>query len=159
MNQERMKRIMDMLVNLNHLPPLFSPDDVRIVRVLPTSRQKLLTYVREHFVGWVNECEQALSHQPNTCFAAVRSGQVIGFACYDATAKGFFGPIGVTEGERKSGVGKALLLNCLHAMAWDGYGYAVIGWCDGAAEFYAHTVSAIPIPASGPSQSVYGRMF
>ena len=29
------------------------------------------------------------------CFIATENGKLIGFACYDATAKGFFGPIGI----------------------------------------------------------------
>ncbi len=88
---------------------------------------------------------------------AVRDSQLVGFACYDATAKGFFGPIGVDPTKRGRGVGRALLLSCLHAMAWDGYGYAVIGWCDGAADFY-RSVGAVEIPASSPARSVYHRM-
>lgn len=147
-----------MLVNLNGLPPIPTLQEVRIVRVLPPDHTLLLAFVREHFgEGWSNECRQALAHQPNSCFAAVREGRVVGFACYDATAKGFFGPIGVDPAERGHGVGRALLLSCLHAMAWDGYGYAVIGWCDGKADFY-RSVGAVEIPASSPARSVYGRM-
>ena len=149
---------MDMLVNLNHLPDLSVPEGLRVVRVLPPNREQVLSFVRAYFSGWVSECEQALCRQPNACFAAVRGNEIIGFSCYDATAKGFFGPIGVAETERKSGAGRALLLHCLHAMAWEGYGYAVIGWCDGAADFYAHTVGAVPIPDSDPQQSIYHRM-
>lgn len=149
---------MDMLVNLNRLPSIPTVQGVRIVRALPPDHTRILAFVKEHFGdGWVNECRQALSHQPNNCFVAVRDGQVVGFACYDATSKGFFGPIGVDPSERGHGVGRALLLDCLHAMHWDGYGYAVIGWCDGAADFY-RTVGAVEIPDSAPAQSVYGRM-
>jgi len=149
---------MDMLVNLNRLPALAVPEGVRVVRALPPDRQKILDFVARNFPHWVDECAMALNFQPNACFIAVREGRLAGFACYDATAKGFFGPIGVEEGERGSGVGKALLLHCLHAMAWDGYGYAAIGWCGGAKEFYAKCVGAVPIPNSEPEDSVYGRM-
>lgn len=150
---------MDMLMNLNQLPPIPPVKGVRVVRVLPPDHAALVAFVRQHFGdGWANECSQALAQQPNTCFAAVRDSRVVGFACYDATAKGFFGPIGVDAAERGHGIGKALLLSCLHAMAWDGYGYAVIGWCDGAADFY-RTIGAVEIPGSAPAQSVYGRLF
>ena len=87
----------------------------------------------------------------------MRDGQILGFACYDATALGFFGPIGVDPEARGLRIGQALLLTCLHAMAWEGYGYAVIGWCDGAADFY-RTVGAVEIPNSAPAQSVYSRL-
>lgn len=149
---------MDMLVNLQGLPPIPAVSGVRVVRVLPPDHTTLLAFVREQFgEGWRNECCQAIAHQPNSCFVAVRDSQLVGFACYDATAKGFFGPIGVDPTERGRGVGRALLLSCLHAMAWDGYGYAVIGWCDGAADFY-RSVGAVEIPASSPARSVYHRM-
>jgi len=60
-------------------------------------------------------------------------------------AKGF----GVDEAARGTGVGAALLVACLHAMAARGYFYAVIGGV-GPAEFYAKTVGAVEIPDSTP---------
>lgn len=150
---------MDMLINLNQLPPIPSVKNARIVRVLPPDHVALMEFVQRHFGdGWASECRQAIAQQPNACFAATCGGRVVGFACYNATAKGFFGPIGVDPAERGCGIGKALLLYCLHAMAWDGYGYAVIGWCDGAADFY-RSVGAVEIPGSAPAQSVYSRLF
>ena len=59
------------------------------------------------------------------------------------------GPTGVDPNERKHGIGKALLFNCLEAMKQQGYGYAIIGGV-GPAEFYAKTVGAIPIEGSEP---------
>lgn len=150
---------MDMLVNLYRLPEETPPDGVTIARVLPPDRHRVLAWVREHFsAGWESECAQALSAQPNTCFIAKKDGACVGFACYDATARGYFGPIGVDESLRGSGIGRALLLRCLYAMREAGYGYAVIGWCTEAADFYAHTVGAIPIPDSEAGNTAYGRM-
>ena len=42
-----------------------------------------------------------------------REKELIGFACYEATARNFFGPMAVLESERKKGVGRALLLKAL----------------------------------------------
>ena len=150
---------MDMLVNLYRLPEEKPVEGVSIVRALPPDRTRILKWVREHFgEGWEAECATALSAQPNTCFIARQDGACIGFACYDATARGYFGPIGVDEDARKTGIGRALLLRCLYAMREAGYGYAVIGWCTEAAGFYAHTVNAIPIPDSESRDTLYGRM-
>ena len=79
----------------------------------------------------------------------MKFGQVIGFACFDATCRGFFGPIGVADEARRRGVGRALLLATLHAMSAAGYAYAIIG---GAGEplFFAKTVGAVEIPDSTP---------
>ncbi len=151
---------MDMLVNLQRLPPVPCPEGVRVVRVLPPDRRRILRFVLDTFgEGWASECEQALSGLPCRCFAAVQDGKPIGFACYDATAKGFFGPIGLAEAARGRGIGAALLLNTLNAMREDGYGYAVIGWCDEAQDFYRKTAGAVPIPGSDPKHSVYRAMF
>ena len=68
-----------------------------------------------------------MSNHPISCFVAVQNQQIIGFACYDATALGFFGPTGVIEESRGKGVGKALLLACMLDMKLKGYGYAIIG--------------------------------
>ena len=150
---------MDMLVNLQHLPECESPNGIQIIRVLPPDRHRVLAWVRDLFgESWESECAVALSAQPNTCFIARKDGVCIGFACYDATARGFFGPIGVDESTRGAGVGRALLILCLQAMCEAGYGYAVIGWCDEAAGFYQRAAGAIPIPDSAPEQSVYGRL-
>ncbi|MDT8286229.1 MAG: GNAT family N-acetyltransferase, partial [Elusimicrobiales bacterium] len=72
-----------------------------------------------------------------------------GFACYDSTLKGFFGPIGVDPGSHKKGLGKALLLRALEAMRDAGYGYAVIGWA-GPADFFKKNAGAVAIEGSEP---------
>ena len=150
---------MDMLVNLAGLPEENELEGVRIRRALPPDRELVLQWVEEHFSrGWRGECASALAAQPPCCFIAQKDGRCVGFSCYDATARGYFGPIGVEETLRGSGVGKALLIRTLKAMREAGYGYAVIGWCDHAAPFYSHTVGAIPIPGSAPEKTIYEQM-
>ena len=68
-----------------------------------------------------------------------------GFACYDSTGRGLFGPIGVAREARGRGIGRGLLLSCLHAMSAAGYAYAVVAGVE-AAEFYQRTVGATEIP-------------
>ncbi len=147
----------DMLVKLYDLPPLEpilaqqKATGVDIRQALAPERHIVVNWVARTFNStyWANECEIAFSRQPTSCFIAVESGQVVGFACHDATCKNFFGPTGVSESHRGRGIGKALLVACLHAMAAQGYGYAIIGWV-GPAEFYAKTVGAIEIEGSTP---------
>jgi predicted N-acetyltransferase YhbS len=84
-----------------------------------------------------------------SCFLATKEKAIIGFACYDATALGFLGPIGVEASCRGKGTGRALLLACLLDMKLRGYGYAVIGSTNLFA-FYAKCAGATVIPDSAP---------
>jgi GNAT superfamily N-acetyltransferase len=113
-------------------------------------KHRVVGWVRETFgEGWASEADVAFGNRPISCFVATKAGELQGFACYDATCRGFFGPLGVAEGARGAGIGKRLLLACLHAMACVGYAYAVVGGVD-APEFYAKAVGAIEISGSTP---------
>ena len=154
--------VSDMLVKLYDLP-LVEEDEHELLqaglfikRVLPHNMDRVVRFVRETFgEGWAGECTVAFSNKPTSCFVAVDDEKLVGFACYDATCKGFFGPTGVSEDYRGKGIGKVLLLKSLYAMREAGYGYAVIGWVDEAAPFYAKTVGATVIPDSFPG--IYQR--
>jgi predicted N-acetyltransferase YhbS len=99
--------------------------------------------------GWAAEADTALSNRPGSCFVATRESQIVGFACYDATALGFFGPVGVAEADRGKGTGSALLKACLLDMKLKGYGYAIVGDVNDPG-YYTKIVSAIEIPGSSP---------
>ena len=93
---------------------------------------------------WASECDISFSRSPIACFIATRTEQILGFACYHSTCKNFFGPTGVTKDSQGLGIGTAMLLACLHAMAADGYAYAVIGGVkDGG--FYKKIAGAMDI--------------
>lgn len=142
----------DMLVKLYDLPDFKEKEinGVKIKRAIAPEKIPVCSWVKENFSqAWAGECENAFSKTPTTCFIAVKDGKLEGFACYDATAKGFFGPIGVSGKERKSGIGKALLLTALTQMKADGYAYAIIGWA-GPQEFFIKNCKAQLIPDSQP---------
>ena len=97
----------------------------------------------------MSEFEIACSRQPISCFIATKDKKVLGFACYETSGKGYFGPTGVAEEARGLGLGKSLLFKALEALHADGYAYAFIGGV-GPKEFYAKAVGAIEIPGSDP---------
>ena len=144
---------MDMLIKLYAVPiaasrPLALGVDVR--KPIGPEHDLLIGWVAEQFgTAWASEARVALGNRPTSLFVATQAGALIGFACYDATARGFFGPIGVAPVARKTGVGEALLLACLHDMRAAGYGYAVAGWV-GPTEFFRRVAGAVEIEGSEP---------
>lgn len=146
----------DMLVKLYTLPPLEpelrqqAEQGVVIRRAIAPEMHHVLNWVRAHFSEfWVSETSATFGHQPIGCFLAVEGEELLGFACINATAKGFFGPTGVSEAARGRGVGRALLIAALHDLRAQGYGYGIIGGV-GPADFYARVVGAVMIDDSAP---------
>ncbi len=147
----------DMLVDL-YQPIIKELDSTyEIKRVLSPNSDKVLKFIETNFsLGWVSEAKAGLYKNHPTCFIAVDQSEIIGFACYDATAKAYFGPTGVHETYRGQGVGKALLLRCLVAMKEEGYGYAIIGGVEPKNwAFYNKVSGAITIDHS---KKIYTRM-
>ena len=143
----------DLLIRLYDLPdaPTRPPvAGVEVRRALPPERQLVLDWIGARFPSiWVSEAAVALSELPMRCWIAVREGQLTGFACHDATAKGFFGPTGVDAKARGQGIGEALLLATLRGMREAGYAYAIIG-APGPLDFYKRRLDALEIPGSEP---------
>ncbi len=148
--------MIDMLVRLYDLPDAgelyrkVKADGVILRRPNGYEKEIVASWVREHFSPkWKSEAEVAFSHRPVSCFLATRQKEILGFACYETTLKGYFGPTGVAESARGTGIGKALLFRALEAMRDDGYAYAVIGGV-GPREFYEKACGAFEIPGSDP---------
>jgi GNAT superfamily N-acetyltransferase len=144
--------MVDMLVALYAIAPSQTPlpAGVSIRRALAPERRAVVGWVERQFgAGWAGECEAAFAATPTRCLIAVQDRVLLGFAVWDVTALGFFGPTGVAEGTRGQGVGAALLLSVLEAMRAAGYGYAIIG-AAGAPAFFSKIAGALPIPDSRP---------
>lgn len=145
----------DLLVRLYDLPEIeatarLADAGIAIRRALPPERYIIIDWVRERFhEPWTGEVAAGLGRMPVTVLIATKADALLGFACFDTTAKGFFGPTGVAETARGQGIGEALLLATLRAMREDGYAYAVIG-DPGPVEFYKKRLDALEIPGSSP---------
>jgi GNAT superfamily N-acetyltransferase len=119
-------------------------------RAAAAERGAVVEFARAHgSPGWADECVAAFARLPLACFIAVENDELVGFACYEATCRNFFGPELVHPERRGRGVGRALLLASLHAMRAEGYAYAIIGWAS-AIEFYRRAVGALVIDGSEP---------
>ena len=152
--------MIDMLVRLYDLPESgdlyrkVEEQGITLRRARAFEKHTVAEFARTHFSAkWVSEVEVALSRQPVACFIATKDKTILGFACYDTTMRGFFGPTGVSEAARGTGIGKALLFKSLEALRETGYAYAFIGGV-GPREFYEKACGAIEIPGSDPG--IYG---
>ena len=154
----------DMLVKLYNIPcshdieENLSKSGIRIKKALAPDRSRIIAFSRTCAKDdYSDEVQAAFSNNPITCYIATRGKEIMGFACYEATARNFFGPMAVLESKRKKGVGKALLLKALESMRELGYAYAIIGWpANSAVSFYKKCVDAIMIDEKSPG--VYKRM-
>lgn len=154
----------DMLVKLYELPklePIMEEMGKRGITIrlgIPPEKHVVVDWILKNFSGaWASEADVAFANKPSTIYLAVdnKTRQLAGFGCYEATYKAFFGPTGVDPNYRGQGIGKALLLACLHGLADIGYAYAIIGGA-GPMEFYKKAAGAIEIADSVPG--VYGGL-
>lgn len=150
----------DMIANLNLVPTeCETAEGVKIKRAFAADKEQILQFIKDNFhTGWVNEADCALAQCPSKCFIATENGKVLEFACYDTSAKGYFGPIGIGEDARGKNVGTALMLRALHSMKEEGYIYAIIGWVNDAENFYRKTIGAEFVPNGEPEKSVYSNL-
>jgi hypothetical protein len=146
----------DVLVRLYDLdvaPAEIAGVDIR--HPMPHEKSILTQWIARTFSpAWGDEFECSFKRFPVTSWIASRDRHIVGFACYDVTCPGYFGPTGVLESERGKGIGKALLIRSMLGLRELGYAYAIIG-CAGPVEFYVKTLGGIPIPGSSPG--IYPR--
>jgi GNAT superfamily N-acetyltransferase len=138
----------DLLVNLLKLPTF--EQDSRVRRAQPFEITPARRFVETNFSrSWADEISVGFTRQPISVFVATIQRELVGFAGYECTRRGFFGPTGVIPAAQGKGIGKALLLASLSALREMGYVYAIIG-AAGPVDFYQKTVGAIVIPDSEP---------
>jgi predicted N-acetyltransferase YhbS len=144
----------DMLVRLFDLPDAagyhsrMAEAGLTIRRAQAWERSAVRTFIERHFTRrWADEAEVAFGHRPVTVFMALDQRDIVGFAVYECTRRGYFGPAAVREDRRKEGAGAALLFRCLEGLLELGYAYGIIGGV-GPAEFYEKVCGAFVIPGS-----------
>jgi|SRR5215216_699721 len=141
----------DLLVNLLKIPPPENTtEEFSIRRAQPFELTPVRTFVTTNFSqSWADEISVGFARQPISVFIATIQRELVGFAAYECTRRGFFGPTGIIPAGQGKGIGKALLLTSLWAMREMGYVYAIVG-AAGPVRFYQKVVGAIIIPDSEP---------
>ena len=145
-----------MLVNLLKLPQLepglqeMADTRILIRHAQPFEITLVRSFIEKNFsVAWADEVSVGFASKPISVFIATLEKEIVGFAAYECTRRGFFGPTGVVENARGQGVGKALLLASLWGLREMGYVYGIIGRA-GPIEFYRKAIGAVVIPDSDP---------
>ena len=141
----------DMLIRLYALPPADTAAPGLVLRKpIGPEADVVVDWVRATFgAGWASEARVALGNRPATLVVATDTEGLAGFCAFDATARGFVGPIGVRPSAQRGGIGAALLRAALQDMRAAGYGYAVAG-AVGAPGFFARVAGATEIAGSAP---------
>ena len=154
----------DMLVKLYPLPADPAHEErlraqgIQIKKALAPNMSDVIAFTEScGYPKWADEIRVCFSHQPVSCYIAVKDQKIIGFGCYESTARGFFGPTLVADSARRQGIGKILLLKCMESLRDMGYAYAFIGWpAQNAIHFYEEATGGMMIPDDG--YGVYSRM-
>ncbi|MFQ3282731.1 GNAT family N-acetyltransferase [Reinekea sp.] len=139
----------DMLISLQHLPTTPTlPNGYTMDTAKPWDSQAIVEWVGKHFVPeWSSEVLCGVSGHPAKVLVIRKENNIVGFAGYDITFPGFFGPTGVLESERGLGLGKVLLIESMHRLKHLGYVYAFIG-SPGPVDFYQKVLGGLLLPES-----------
>ncbi len=146
----------DMLVSLLSVKPCpelkakLEEQGIVIRRAMTPDMYRIFPWIEQHSsLSAKGEAATCFSRQPVSLFIATKQADIIGYACYEATCRNFFGPTKVLEEYQGMGIGKALLIEALLDMRSIGYAYAIIGGV-GPKDFYRKCAGAIEIPDSTP---------
>lgn len=86
----------DLIANL-YIKDIWSTNRQNNVHPLfPSDKERLMGFMDTFFPdqrGWKMEIERGIYN--NTVLVVDEDSKIKGFACYDCTAKGYFGPMGV----------------------------------------------------------------
>jgi GNAT superfamily N-acetyltransferase len=150
----------DMLVKLYELDRFLAAypavAGITIRSALAPERSLVREWIEREFMRmWADEADVCFSRQPISCLIATEAGKIVGFCCYEATMRGYVGPLGVAKEVRSKGVGARLTLAALVGMRNLGYAYAIIGGV-GPESFYEKVCGAWTIPNSSPG--IYADM-
>ena len=89
----------DMLVKLYPLPTAPGLEEalqekgITIKKALAPDMSKIIAFTEANgHPSWADEIRVCFMNQPASVYIAVKDQEIIGFGCYETTARGFFGP-------------------------------------------------------------------
>src|ERR1051325_4680693 len=100
----------DLLANLLKIPPVAdtAADGFSIRRAQPFEITPVRTFVATNFSqNWADEISVGCAGQPISVFIATIERKLVGFAAYECTRRGYFGPTGVIQAAQGKGIGRS----------------------------------------------------
>ena len=123
-----------------------APVDSRVFRTPASLVEKVIAFTRAQFgEGWALEAERAASHE-GLFHAIVGDGGIVGVAAHSGNLAhlGTFGPVGVVDAARGSGLGRALSSHVFADLHHRGFATATVPWVENATvAFYASFVPVL----------------
>jgi ribosomal protein S18 acetylase RimI-like enzyme len=134
------------LVDHRPLIERLNSEDICIRPARPWERTQVAEFIVRRFgQSWVDEAMLGFGNSPVSIVIALQEKKILGFAAYEVTSPGFFGPTGVDKQYRGRGIGKALLLESLAGLRSLGYVYGFIG-APGPKDFYLKATKSLVLP-------------
>jgi len=101
--------------------------------------------IAKYWLAWRAEIATALANDPISIHLAIKEKQVVGFSVYDSNnlGTGWFGPMGTRPEFQGLGIGKALMLRCLHDIQTQGHPSAIIAWVSPTRLYEKHAGSVL----------------
>lgn len=138
--RETGERAVNLVVDLTALA---HEDDRRIERVSEETAPEALAYVATFAGAWRHEAERALLNDPPTLFVLREERSIIGFSAHNANNRGlgWFGPAGVSPGQRSRGLGAILSRASFADLRAAGFRRSIVPWVS-SISFYERVASA-----------------
>ena len=134
--------------------PALKKEGYKYERVQPEDFDKTYDFVKQQFPNntWAAEVKFSLNFNPPTTFIAKdTSNNIVGWASHSQFFPGSFGPTGVKESLRGTGIGTVLFLWCLWDIKQKGLDTSEIMWVDGnTIKFYSKVSGAYISPIFYP---------
>ncbi len=118
---------------------------IQVRRASADDAESMDQLIAQYWPAWRAEIATGLQNDPISIHLAIRDEQVIGFSVYDSNnlGTGWFGPMGTHSDFQGLGIGKILMLRCLHDIQTQGHRQAIIAWVS-PTRLYAKHADAEP---------------
>lgn len=130
----------------NYEKPKAIKNEIRFQILSQKQISSLEDFIQKHFrfYNWIEEIRLSYRNNPmSTVIALDNEGQIVGWACFNISFPGCFGPTGVQKKLRGKGIGSELLKWCIYQLSQQKVQKMIIRWVSNStAEYYSKSIGA-----------------